>query len=199
MTAAASFGTGRLQMNKSKSRPSPAIIFAVVALAFSLVGTAVAANDGLYPKLTKSKVKSIAKKQATKQLKANVNNSHVNLADKATDADNLGGVPAANYAMAYAEISDTGSIKPAPPNANIDAVTRPDRPLLCGCLVHACIRQRERHRGVQQRDGGHGGHTGHQLRGISAGRRCLRLCVECGRRVVERRLHRPVRCGLIGG
>ena len=118
-------------MNKSKSRPSPAIIFAVVALAFSLVGTAVAANDGLYPKLTKSKVKSIAKKQATKQLKANVNNSHVNLADKATDADNLGGVPAANSAMAYAEISDTGSIKPAPPNANIDAVTNPQTGLYC--------------------------------------------------------------------
>ena len=118
-------------MNKSKSRPSPAIIFAVVALAFSLVGTAVAANDGLYPKLTKSKVKSIAKKQATKQLKANVNNSHVNLADKATDADNLARVPAANYAMAYAEISDTGSIKPAPPNANIDAVTNPQTGLYC--------------------------------------------------------------------
>lgn len=54
-----------------------------------------AANDGsIYPKLTKSKVKQIAKKQATKQLKANVNNSHVNLAD---DANSLGGSPASDY------------------------------------------------------------------------------------------------------
>jgi hypothetical protein len=116
-------------MSKFKSRPSPAIVFAVVALAFALVGTAVAATDGIYPKLTKSKVKSIAQKQAKKQLKANVNNSHVNLADKATTADSatnaeqLGGIPAANYEMAYAEISDTGTIKSSPPNANIEQVT----------------------------------------------------------------------------
>ena len=84
-------------MSNSKPRPSPAMIFAVVALAFALVGTAVAADDGLYPKLSKSQVKKIAKKQATKQLKANVNNSHVNLADKATDADNLGGNPPGYY------------------------------------------------------------------------------------------------------
>ena len=53
-------------------RPSPAIIVAVVALAFAMVGTAVAGTDGLSAKLTKSKVKSIAKKQADKELKANV-------------------------------------------------------------------------------------------------------------------------------
>lgn len=84
-------------MRKSRSGPSTATIFAVVALTFSLVGTAVAANDGFYPKLTKSKVKQISKKQADKELKNNVNGSHVNLADKATDADNLGGVPASGY------------------------------------------------------------------------------------------------------
>jgi hypothetical protein len=112
--------------------PSPAMVVAVVAMAFALVGTAVAANDGtILPKLTKSKVKKIAKKQADKELKANINNSHVNLADKATDADSLGGVPAANYRMAYAEISDTGAIKPDPPNANITAVTRPQTGVYC--------------------------------------------------------------------
>lgn len=75
--------------------PSPALIVAVAAIAFAVVGTAVAANDGsIYPKLTKSKVKQIAKKQATKQLKANVNNSHVNLAD---DASSLGGSPSSDY------------------------------------------------------------------------------------------------------
>ena len=78
--------------------PSPALLVAVIAMAFALVGTAVAANDGaIYPKLTKSKVKKIAKKQANKQLKANVNGSHVNLADEATDADNLGGNPPGYY------------------------------------------------------------------------------------------------------
>jgi hypothetical protein len=118
-------------MKMPRSRPSPAMVFAVVALVFSVVGTAVAATDGLYPKLTKSKVKTIAQKQAKKQLKANVNNSHVNLADKATDADQLGGIPAANYRMAYAEIDSAGAIKPTPPNANIDAVTNPQTGLYC--------------------------------------------------------------------
>ncbi len=74
-------------MRALNKAPSPALIVAVAAMAFALVGTAVAANDGsIYPKLTKSKVKKIAKKQANKQLKANVNGSHVNLADEATDA-----------------------------------------------------------------------------------------------------------------
>ena len=88
-------------MKSLKKGPSPALIIAVTAMAFALVGTAVAANDGLiYPKLTKSKVKKIAKKQATKQLKANVNNSHVNLADEATNAENLGGSPPSDYQKA---------------------------------------------------------------------------------------------------
>jgi hypothetical protein len=85
-------------MKPLKKGPSPALIVAVAAMAFALVGTAVAANDGsIYPKLSKSKVKKIAKKQATKQLKANVNNSHVNLADVATDAENLGGNPPGDF------------------------------------------------------------------------------------------------------
>ena len=85
-------------MKSLRKGPSPAMVIAVVAMAFALVGTAVAANDGtIYPKLTKSKVKKIAKKQATKQLKANVNNSHVNLADEATNAESLGGSPASDY------------------------------------------------------------------------------------------------------
>jgi hypothetical protein len=74
------------------------MIVAVAAMAFALVGTAVAATDGsIYPKLSKSKVKKIAQKQAKKQLKANINNSHVNLADEATNAENLGGSPASDY------------------------------------------------------------------------------------------------------
>jgi hypothetical protein len=85
-------------MKPLRKGPSPALIVAVAAMAFALVGTAVAANDGtIYPKLSKSKVKKIAQKQAKKQLKANVNNSHVNLADLATNAENLGGSPASDY------------------------------------------------------------------------------------------------------
>ena len=52
-----------------------------------MVGSAVAGTDGLSSKITKSKVKKIAKKQANKQLKANVSGSHVNTADNATNAD----------------------------------------------------------------------------------------------------------------
>ena len=76
----------------SKRRPSPAMIVAVIALVLGLGGAAVAAD------LSKSQVKKIAKKQADKRLKANVNGSHVNLADKATSADSA--TNAANAANA---------------------------------------------------------------------------------------------------
>ncbi len=90
------------------SGPSPAIAVAVIALVFAVAGSAIAGTDGLSEKLTKSKVKSIAKKQADKQLKANVAGSHVNTADTATNAENatnLGGTAASAYetASAYAE------------------------------------------------------------------------------------------------
>ena len=84
-------------MQLLRGKPSPAMVVAVCALAFAMVGTAVAGTDGLNEKITKSKVKSIAKKQADKRLKANVNGSHVNLADTATNADSLGGSPANTY------------------------------------------------------------------------------------------------------
>jgi len=75
-------------MKTLRNWTSPAMVVAVVAMAFALVGTAVAANDGtIYPKLTKSKVKKIAKKQADKELKANVSGSQVNEADHAASAD----------------------------------------------------------------------------------------------------------------
>ena len=49
-------------------RPSAAMVVAVVALSFALVGTAVAGPDALTSAITKSKVKKIAKKQAKKQI-----------------------------------------------------------------------------------------------------------------------------------
>jgi hypothetical protein len=64
------------------------MVLAALALVFAMVGTAVAGTDGISSKLTKSTVKKIAKKQATKQLKANVAGSHVNTADNATSAQN---------------------------------------------------------------------------------------------------------------
>jgi hypothetical protein len=82
-----------------RSRPSPAMIVAALALCFAMVGTAVAGTDAV-SKLTKSKVKTIAKKQADKELKANVSGSHVNTADKATSADTATTATTASNALA---------------------------------------------------------------------------------------------------
>ena len=44
-------------MHLLRGKPSPAMVVAVCALAFAMVGTAVAGTDGLNEKITKSKVK----------------------------------------------------------------------------------------------------------------------------------------------
>jgi hypothetical protein len=80
-----------------RNRPSPAMIIAVAALSFALVGTAVAGTD-VASKLTKSKVKKIARKQADKELRANISGSHVNEADHAKNADNATNATNANHA-----------------------------------------------------------------------------------------------------
>jgi hypothetical protein len=51
-----------------RSRPSPAIIVAVVALVAALAGTAVAGPGASSSAITKSKVKTIANKQADKAI-----------------------------------------------------------------------------------------------------------------------------------
>ena len=51
-----------------RMRPSPAMVVAVVALSFALVGSAVAGTDALKRAITKSKVRTIAAKQANKVL-----------------------------------------------------------------------------------------------------------------------------------
>jgi hypothetical protein len=53
-----------------RSRPSPAIIVAVIALVAALAGTAVAGPGASSSALTKSKVRTIANKQANKALDA---------------------------------------------------------------------------------------------------------------------------------
>ena len=76
------------------ARPSPAIVVAVLALVFAMVGSAVAGTDGLSSKITKSKVKQIAKKQANKQINKKAPGLAVdsaNTAGLAADSNALGG------------------------------------------------------------------------------------------------------------
>ena len=79
----------------SKTRLSPAMIVAAMALTFALVGTAVAGTDAV-SKLTKSKVKSIANKQIDKRapglsVAKAVEADHAKTADAAVNAQALGG------------------------------------------------------------------------------------------------------------
>ena len=106
-------------MHLLRGKPSPAMVVAVCALAFAMVGTAVAGTDGLNEKLTKSKVKKIAKKQADKRLKANVTGSHVNLADSATNADNA--TNATNAANATDATTATQRVDESPVARTSDA------------------------------------------------------------------------------
>jgi hypothetical protein len=53
----------------SRRRPSPALIVAVIALAAAVAGTAIAAPDLMTREVSPSKVKKIAKQQASKQIK----------------------------------------------------------------------------------------------------------------------------------
>ncbi len=100
------------------TRPSPALLIAALALVVALAGTAVAGPSfkaGLSSKEEKEAkkiAKAQAKKQAEKKLKANVPESHVNLADKATDAgsaddaDKLDGLDANQIARATTAAAD---------------------------------------------------------------------------------------------
>jgi hypothetical protein len=111
-----------LQMKKlSASRPSAAMVVAVVALSFAMVGSAIAAGDGVSSKITKSKVKKISKKQADKELKANISGSHVNTADTATTATNatqLNGQASTAYALSAQEAFHNVGTAAEPPFTN---------------------------------------------------------------------------------
>ncbi len=71
------------------SRPSPAMVIAVVALSFALAGTAVAGPDSLTRAVTKSKVKKIAKKQANKAIDQREGSLNVKSADTADRLANV--------------------------------------------------------------------------------------------------------------
>jgi hypothetical protein len=120
------------------------MLVAVAALSFALVGTAVAGPSAV-SKLTKSKVKTIAKKQADKELKANVAGSHVNTADKATNADAagnanaLGGRSLAQVQPVLAGANDSGVIDPLPTSLTDVASTAINLPTTSRINVQAAV------------------------------------------------------------
>jgi hypothetical protein len=89
----------RLQL----TRPSPAMVLAAIALVLAMAGTAIAGPNAISSKITKSKVKQIAKKQIKK--------AAPNLSVQ--NADQLGGVPAADY-MKGTDIRADGNASSTP-------------------------------------------------------------------------------------
>jgi len=103
----------------TRSRPSPAMIVAVVALSFALVGSAVAGTDAIDRAINKSKVKTIAKKQASKQIDEKapgLSVANAVTAQNATNATNA--TTAANGAAGYGEFTQTGTVRAGALNMN---------------------------------------------------------------------------------
>jgi hypothetical protein len=77
-------------------RPSPALIVAALGLVLALAGTAIAAPDFVAKKVTKSKVKQIAKKQINKAAPG-LSVDHATTADTARPTGAAGGDLTGNY------------------------------------------------------------------------------------------------------
>lgn len=110
----------------TRSRPSPAMVVAVVALSFALVGSAVAGTGALDRALTKSKVRAIAKKQANKVLNQRESGLNVNSAKTANSATNAtnatNAVNAVNGApRAFARVLGAGGVDEARTKGLTDA------------------------------------------------------------------------------
>jgi hypothetical protein len=90
-----------------RTRPSPAVVIAVLALVAGLTGAAVAAP--VAKKVTTKKVKKIAKKEAKKYFDANIGAASVANAAHATSADTAGGP----IAVGYINDNFTGAVDPA--------------------------------------------------------------------------------------
>ena len=71
----------------TSSRPSPAILVAVVALVAALAGTAVADSGAVASKITRSKVKTIAERKANKAIKQQAPNLEVGSATALTQLE----------------------------------------------------------------------------------------------------------------
>ena len=83
-------------MRKHRPNPSPALVVALLALVLGAVGTAVAGPAAIERALTKSKVKTIARKQANAQISKRAPAfAHV-LADGTVDKANSTGIAQAN-------------------------------------------------------------------------------------------------------
>ena len=94
-------------LRSSGSRPSPAIVVAVLALVAALAGSAIAANP-VNTAVSKKSTKKIAKKEAKKFFNANIGDATV------ANAEQLDGVPASGYlsdsAVRYAAIDAAGGL-----------------------------------------------------------------------------------------
>ena len=73
----------------TRSRPSPAMVLAVFALLFAMVGTAVAGPDALTRAITKSKVKKVSAKQANKAIDQRASGLSVANANTANTANTV--------------------------------------------------------------------------------------------------------------
>ena len=104
--------------------PSPAIVISIVALVFA-VGGGFAVAKKHHHSDTKSD-KKIANKQITKRAPG-LSVAHAKTADKATDADKLGGIPASQYVTATQTVRffttlDEDQTKVVAGNADFDVV-----------------------------------------------------------------------------
>ena len=110
----------------SRSRPSPAMVVAVLALTAAFAGTAIAGPNAITSAVTKSKVKQIAKKQGKKQANKQIRKKAPGLsvanavnAQNATNATNA--TTAANGVAGYGEFTATGAVRPGA--LNMDNLT----------------------------------------------------------------------------
>jgi hypothetical protein len=105
-------------MRFMRSRPSPALIVAALALVVALAGTAVAAPDLATKKVTKAKVKKIAKKQGKKQAKKQIRKkapklsvAHADTADQAAQATEADLADQADNALQLDGVGSDGYFK----------------------------------------------------------------------------------------
>jgi hypothetical protein len=84
-------GTESIEAPGGRSRPSPAIVLAILALVAALAGTAVADPGASISAVTKKKVKKIARKQI-KKAAPRLSVSHAKTADTATNAGSVDGL-----------------------------------------------------------------------------------------------------------
>ena len=93
----------------TRKRPSPAMVVAVTALSFALVGSAYAGTDALKQAITKKTVKSIAKKQANKVLNSRESSLNVNNASTVDNKNASDLQTASGFSQSATVVSDLGT------------------------------------------------------------------------------------------